>query len=147
MGHALDIVKKFIEGFNRHDKSVYEALSKEWVWQDPGGLEPEGGWERGQNGLQIFMEAFSLRFEPSSFIESTGEVAVEGIFTGKFQRPIIGRRPSGKDVNIPPTDKSVKVSASIFFYINEKDLIYKISFYWDNLLFFGQIGLRPEQLE
>jgi len=143
-GSAVDLVIKFIDGFNRHDISVYELFSKDWVWQDPGGLEPEGGWERGQKGIQVFMEVFNLRFEPSSFVGSTDRVAVEGIFTGKFQKSLTSF--GGKDVNIPPTNKPLKVSASLFFYINEKGLISKLDFYWDNLEFFGQIGLRPKQL-
>jgi len=141
---AEDIVRKFLDGFNRHDISVYELFSKDWGWQDPGGLEPEGGWERGRQGIQVFMEAFNFRFEPSSFIEGTDRVAVEGTFTGKPQKPITSF--GGKDANIPPTNRPIKVSASVFFYINQNGLISKLDFYWDNLQLFGQIGLRPEQL-
>jgi ketosteroid isomerase-like protein len=137
------IVKKFIDGFNRHDMSVYEMFSKDWVWQDPGGLEPESGWERGKKGVQLFMESFDLRFQPSSFVKSADKVAVEGTFTGKFHKPITSM--GGKDVNISPTNRPLKTSGSIFVYLNENGLISKLNFYWDNLEFYKQMGLRPEQ--
>lgn len=142
--NAEDVVRKFIDGFNRRDMSVYNLFSKDWVWQDPGGLEPESGWEWGRKSMQTLMEAIDLRFEPSSFVVSTDRIAVEGIFTGKFQKPITFL--GGKDLNIPPTNRPLKTSASFFFYFNRKGLISKMNFYCDNLQFLGQLGIRPEQL-
>jgi hypothetical protein len=141
---AVDVVKNFIDGFNRHDMSIYDGFSKDWDWQDPGGLEPESGWERGRKGIQTMFESFDLRFEPTSFVGSTDRVAVEGVFTGRFHRPITFL--AGRDVNIPSTNRPLKTSASFFFYLNEEGLISRLNFYFDNLQFLGQLGLKPEVL-
>ena len=142
--NAEEVVKKFIDGFNQRDMSVYNMFSQDWVWQDPGGLEPEGGWERGRKSMQALIDAIDLRFEPSSFIVGIDRVAVEGLFTGKFKKPITFL--GGKDVNIQPTNRPLNTSASFFFYLDEKGLISKMNFYCDNLQFLGQLGIRPEQV-
>lgn len=141
---AVDVVKNFIDGFNRHDMSIYEGFSKNWDWQDPGSLEPESGWERGRSGIRTFFESVDLRFEPTSFVGSTDSVAVEGVFTGRFQRPITFL--AGRVVNIAPTNRPLKTSGSLFFYFNENGLISRLNFYYDNLQFLGQLGLKPEVL-
>jgi len=139
------IARKFVDGFNRHDGSVMELFAKDNTWQDPGALEPEGGWGRMQKGLLSAYKVFDgARLEPSHFVANDDWASFEGIFTGTFK----GGKwfANGKEWIIPPSSKTVKLSTAFFFHLNPDGLISYWSFYWDNFRFFAQIGLRPDQI-
>jgi hypothetical protein len=140
-----DVVMKFIDGFNRHDGSVMDLFTKDNTWLDPGALEPEGGWERMQKGVLSAYKVFDeARLEPSHIVASGDWVSFEGIFRGTFKGGewFVG----GKERTLPPTNRPVKQSTAWFFRVNPDGLISYWSFYWDNLRFLAQIGLRPEQI-
>ncbi len=138
------VVRKFIDGFNRHDGSVMELFTKDNTWQDPGALEPEGGWERMQKGLFSAWEVFEgVRLEPSHIMVSGDWVCFECIMSGTYK----GGKwfANGKEWNLPPANRPVKQSSAWFFRVNADGLISCWSWYWDNFRFLAQIGLRPEQ--
>jgi predicted ester cyclase len=140
-----DVVTKFIDGFNRHDGSVMDLFAKDNTWLDPGALEPEGGWERMQKGVLSAYKVFpDIRLEPSHIMARGDWVCFEGMFTGTFKGGKLFA--NGKDWILPPTNTPVKLSTAWFFRVNANCLISYWSFYWDNLRFLAQIGLRPEQI-
>lgn len=140
-----DIVRRFVEGFNRHDSSVMELFSRDVTWQDPGSLEPEGGWERMQNGVLSAYKVFpDIRLEPSQILAKGDWAAFEGVISGTFK----GGRwfVNGKWLTLPPTNRFCKLSNAWFFRVNSAGLITYWSWYWDNLRFLANIGLKPDQI-
>lgn len=143
--NSEDVVKKFVEGFNRHDGSVMQLFSRDNTWLDPGALEPEEGWERMQKGLLSAYKVFDeAKLEPSHVVANGDWACFDGFFTGIFR----GGKwfANGKEWNLPPTRRSVKLSTAWFFKVNSDGLISYWSWYWDNFRFFAQIGLRPDQI-
>jgi hypothetical protein len=71
-------------------------------------------------------------------------VSFEGMISGTFK----GGEwfVSGKEWTLPSTNKHVKLSTAWFFRVNADSLISYWSFYWDNLQFLAQIGLKPDQI-
>jgi len=140
-----DVVMKFVEGFNRHDGSVMDLFTKDSTWLDPGALEPEGGWERMQKGVLSAYKVFpDIRLEPSHIMATGDWVCFEGMISGTYK----GGKwfVNGIERNLPPGDRFGKLSTAWFFRVNADGLISYWSFYWDNLRFLAQVGLRPEQL-
>ena len=140
-----DVVMKFVDGFNRHDGAVMALFSKDNTWLDPGALEPEGGWERMQNGVLSAYKVFpDIRLEPSHIVAKGDWVAFDGTISGTFK----GGKwfVSGKWVTLPPTNRFMRLSTAWFFRVNSEGLIAYWSWYWDNLRFLASIGLRPDQI-
>jgi SnoaL-like domain len=140
-----EIVKKFIDGFNRHDDSVMKLFTKNVTWLDPGGIEPEGGWERMQSGVLSAYKVFpDVKMETSHILAKDDWACFEGTISGTFK----GGKwfVSGKERTLPPTNKSVKLSTAWFFRFDRDGQISYWSFYWDNLQFLAQIGLKADQI-
>jgi predicted ester cyclase len=140
-----DVVKKFVAGFNRHDGSVMKLFTKDVLWQDPGGLEPEGGWERMQRGVLSAFEVFpDIRMEVSHLMTKDDWVAYEGYLEGTFKggKWFVG----GKVRSFPSTNKRVKLSTAWFFRVNKDGLISYWSWYQDNFQLLAQAGLGPDQI-
>jgi hypothetical protein len=139
------VVMKFIDGFNRHDGSVMDLFTKDNTWLDPGALEPEEGWERMQKGVLSAYKVFpDIRLEPSHIMTTGDWVCFEGMISGTFMGGKLFA--NGKEWTLPPTNRPVKLSTAWFFRVNAAGLICYWSFYWDNLRFLAQVGLRPEQI-
>jgi hypothetical protein len=81
-----EVVRKFIDGFNRHDGSVMALFTKDVSWQDPGGLEPEEEWERMQKGVLSSYKVFDgIRLEPSHIMAAGDWVCFEGMISGTYK--------------------------------------------------------------
>ena len=140
-----DLVKTFVDGFNRHDDSVMALFAKNVTWLDPGSLEPEGGWERMQNGALSAYKAFpDIRMELSHIMADGNWACFEGVISGTFKggKWFVG----GRERTLPPTNKYGRLSTAWFLRVNAEGLIDYWSFYWDNLQFLANVGLRPDQI-
>jgi predicted ester cyclase len=140
-----EIVKKFVDGFNRHDGSVMALFVKDVAWQDPGGLEAEGGWGRMQSGVLSAYKVFpDILLEVSHMVADSNWASFEGVISGTFRggKWFVG----GRERTLPPTNRREKLSTAWFFKVNSDGLVTYWSFYWDNLQFLAQIGLRPDQI-
>jgi len=140
-----ETVKRFIDGFNRHDGSVMKLFAQGVAWQDPGGLEPERGWERMQNGVLSAYKVFpDIRMDVSHILAKDDWACFEGTISGTFKggKWFVG----GGERILRPTNRHVKLSTAWFFRFDKEGLISFWSFYWDNLQFLAQIGLKADQI-
>jgi hypothetical protein len=140
-----DVVKRFLDGFNQHDDSVMALFARKSTWLEPGALEPEGGWERLQDGFLATFRVFpDVRIEVSHFMAQDDWACFEGIMTGTLKG---GRWPvGGKEVTLPASNRRFKQSTAWFFRVGKDGLVSYWSYYWDHLRFLAQVGLRPDQL-
>jgi len=140
-----DAAQKFLDGINRHDGSVMSLFTEDVTWQDPGSLEPEGGWERMQKGLLSLYNAYpDIHAEASHFMVDGEWVCLEGVVSGTFKG---GKRfAGGKERTLPSVNRPFKVSFAMFLRATSDGHLSYWSLYWDNAKFNAQIGLKPEQM-
>ncbi|HXX72078.1 MAG TPA: nuclear transport factor 2 family protein [Candidatus Acidoferrales bacterium] len=141
-----DAAQKFVDGFNRHDGSIMSLFTEDVTWQDPGSLEPEGGWERMKKGLLSLYSRFpDIHAETSHFMVDGEWVCLEAVASGTFKggKWFVG----GKERTLPTVNRTFKVSAAMFFRATPDGHLSYWSLYWDNASFDKQIGLKPEQIE
>lgn len=145
MANPRAAVMKFVDGFNRHDVSIMELFTRDVAWQDPGSLEPEGGWDRLRSGFVSAWNVFpDIKMEVSHYMADGDWVSFEGLFTGTF----VGGNwfVGGKERPFPRTNRPVKATMAWFFKVDNEGKISYWSWYQDLAQLLAQTGLRPDQL-
>jgi ketosteroid isomerase-like protein len=140
MGEAREVMDRITAALDAHDvKAAAECYTTDAVAETP-----DQGQIRGREAIAEYFrqltDAFpDVRYEPQDGHES-GNVAIdEGYVVGTNTAPL--PLPSGETV--PATGKQIRVRSCDIISV-EDGLATSHRFYFDQMEFFGQLGLLPE---
>lgn len=135
---TLDVAKKALDAFNRHDAAAFAALyAVDAVAPDPQYAEPLQGKEAIREDVAAFLQAFpDAQARGDNFVVNGDTVAFEVEISGTHRGPLI--TPGGP---IPATNQPVHLTGSRFVQVNGQDLITSCRRYYDMAGIMGQLGL------
>ena len=140
MGEARQVMDRVTEAAFGGDQ---EALKKLYA-PDAVAETPDQGTLNGPEAIAAWFGQFSTAFPGASWeslaAHEAGSVAIdEGYVVGTHTGPL--EAPDGE--SIPPTGKSVRVRGCDIATV-ENGVVKSHHFYFDQMEFFGQLGLAPD---
>lgn len=135
---TLDITKKALDAFNRHDAAAFAALyADDAVAPDPQYAEPLQGKEAIRQDIEAFFAAFpDAQARGENFLVDGDTVAFEVEISGTHKGPLI--TPNGP---IPATNRQVHLTGGRFVRVNGQNLIVDCRRYYDMAGIMAQLGL------
>ncbi|MGR8008499.1 nuclear transport factor 2 family protein [Streptomyces hypolithicus] len=141
MGQPREVMDRLTEAFTttKDVKAVMECFA-----QDAVAVTPDVGEIRGREAIgeyfgQMIDAVPDGAYEPVTKFESGSTAIDEGFFSGKNTGPMV--LPSGE--RLEPTQREVKIRGCDFAAVHDGQIVsYRL--YFDQLDFYGQLGLMPD---
>lgn len=137
-GNSVEIVKSFIDIWNKHDVSAtMELLDPDIAFQSPLFSEPVRGVEARSKVNDNFMTSMpDFTYELVRIVGDADFVAAELVGTGTSTGPTIlpGRDP------VPPTGRHVEFPMAGFFRVTPEGKIAEERYYYDRLVLLQQLN-------
>jgi len=137
----IQIVRRLFENFNRHDPDANDQfLAKEMQTQAAGAT---GVLDREKSRMynRSFLDSFpDLHFDIKDVIAQGDMVACTWVARGTHKNPLLSLTGD----SIPPTNRMATVPGCTVVEIRN-NMVVRQDIYWDQVLFFNQLGILTEQ--